>query len=111
MRLSFLLVACSIPAKEALAFAPSQAVAIERTRIPSQGSSRTEFLSSSKDDIDCGCAPTVFSGKPSDIARDVNPRQAICTESIFSLESEEIQMDDLLGKSPVSIVVLLRSLG
>ena len=75
----------------------------------------TRLSSSNADGSDCGCAPTIFSGKPSDVARNSNPRQAIRNGSIFSLDSEEVRMDDLLENknvgSPLSIVVFLRSLG
>lgn len=62
-------------------------------------------------DEDCGCASTLYSGKPSEIAKAANPRQAIRKASVFSLDDKQVVMDDLLEKQPVSIVVFLRSLG
>lgn len=68
-----------------------------------------------EDDNDCGCAPTIFAGKPSGITKGSNPRQAIRYGSIFGIDSEEVRVDDLLENkkigSFVSIVVFLRSLG
>jgi len=83
-------------------------------------SSRSSFVTprkyfSNKDSDDCGCAPTIFSGKPSDVVRSSNPRQAIRNGSMFGIDSEEVRMDDLLENkndgNSVSIVVFLRSLG
>jgi len=72
-------------------------------------------LSLYNDVNDCGCNPTIYSGKPVEIARDLNPREAIRYGSIFGIDSEEVQIDhllenEMLGNS-VSIVVFLRSLG
>jgi hypothetical protein len=75
------------------------------------------------DDADCGCGDTgsrttIFSGKPSNIAKKLNPRQAIRNGSIYNLYGEEVTMDNILVRNDnnnnnnnVSIVVFLRSLG
>lgn len=70
------------------------------------------------EDVDCGCAtPTVFSGKPSDMAKTINHRQAIREHSILSVHGTEVHMDELIGEpgavgnDQTSIVVFLRSLG
>jgi hypothetical protein len=63
---------------------------------------------------DCGCQETVFSGKPSEIARTSNPREAIRKKTFFSVNGDEVTMDDLIGKpseEQISVVVFLRSLG
>lgn len=124
MRLAaFLLLALSSPTKDVVAFSLNQSarsrkgsgVATSRSNLPSSRvSSATQRDSSFNvdDENDCGCASTIFSGKPTDVARASNPRQAIRNGSIYSLDSEELVIDDLLrSKSPVSIVVFLRSLG
>ena len=112
------LIAFGAPARDASAFTPTRIdgskIGLPGSRIitPSSSSIDRKGLSSSNtDDIDCGCASTTFSGKPSDIARNLNPRQAIRNGSIFSLDSEEVRVDTLLEKHPVSIVVFMRSLG
>ena len=121
---SLLLLALRTPAKDVAAFSSNH---FDRSRIgyplgapssilssSSSSSTVTTRLPSSTAD-DCGCAPTIFSGNPSDVAKNSNPRQAIRNGLIFSLDSKEIRMDDLLEnknvRSPVSIVVFLRSLG
>lgn len=114
-----LLVAFSRSATDAFAFSPNnfagiefrRALAVARVAPHASSSVRTGLSSLNTDEIDCGCGPTIFSGKPSDMARNLNPREAIRSGSIFNLDAEEIRMDDLLGKSPVSIVVFMRSLG
>jgi hypothetical protein len=63
---------------------------------------------------DCGCEKVVFSGKPSDAARDLDPRQAIVGSYVLSVNGDEVKIDDLIGypsKNRVSVVVFLRSLG
>ena len=64
---------------------------------------------------DCGCGDTVIlSGKPSDKARSIDPRQAIRKSSIYTINGEKTNMDNLIGipkESGISIVVFLRSLG
>jgi len=63
---------------------------------------------------DCGCEQVLFSGKPSDAARDLDARQAIVGSSVLSVNRDEVKMDDLIGapsKNGVSVVVFLRSLG
>lgn len=63
---------------------------------------------------DCGCEQVVFSGKPSDVARDLDARQAIVGSSVLSVNRDEVKIDDLIGapsKNRVSVVVFLRSLG
>lgn len=112
------LIAFNAPARDVSAFTPTR---IHESKIEVPGSmiitsswssiDRKGLSLSNTDDIDCGCAPTTFSGKPSDIARNLNPRQAIRNGRIFSLDSEEVRLDTLLEKSPISIVVFMRSLG
>jgi hypothetical protein len=116
MRLPFcLLLAFSSPTKDVIAFL--NPLVTSRSTLPS---SQSSFVTSRKsalneDNDDCGCAPTIYSGKPSGIARASNQRQSIRAGSILSLDSEEVRMDDLLEnknvENPVSIVVFLRSLG
>jgi hypothetical protein len=72
---------------------------------------------------DCGCGDNVIlSGKPSDKARSIDPRQAIRKNSIYTVNGLETNMDKLIGAptsdttttaaaAAVSIVVLMRSLG
>jgi hypothetical protein len=65
---------------------------------------------------DCGCGDSVIlSGRPSDKARSLDPRQAIRKNSIYTVDGLETNMDELIGApgdtTAVSIVVLMRSLG
>lgn len=66
-------------------------------------------------DENCGCqVETVFSGKPSEIARGLNPREAVRDIPFFSVNGDVVTMDDVIGKpgeEKVSVVVFLRSLG
>lgn len=63
----------------------------------------------------CGCQETIFSGKPSNKARAINPREEIRQKTLFSVNGEQVTMDELIGgpseEQEVSIVVFLRSLG
>jgi hypothetical protein len=63
---------------------------------------------------DCGCQDTLYSGKPSEIARQLNPREAIRKHSFLSVDGDQVHMDDLIGQpseEKISVLVLLRSLG
>ena len=76
----------------------------------------TAGFSTTSSETDCGCATveTSFSGKPSDVAKAINHREAIAKHSIFSVRGDPVQMDQLVGKPSegrTSIVVFLRSLG
>lgn len=109
------------------AFIPSSVTA-ERSLSSSssyaQGSSFTiqKLSTEMNNDEDCGCGPsteaiTLYSGKPSDRARNsVNPREAIRQSAFRNLKGEVVRMDDLIGSPDrvppaVSVVVFLRSLG
>ena len=62
----------------------------------------------------CGCQETVYSGKPSDFARSLNPREAVRGTTFFSVDGAATTMDDLIGRPTddrLSVVVYLRSLG
>lgn len=120
MRLAaFLFLAVSITTRDVASFSINQPI---RSRegsqlVASRNNLSFSTLQATMNDVetDCGCASTIFSGKPSDVARASNPREAIRKGSIYSLDAQEVVMDDLLksknsGK-PVSIVVFLRSLG
>lgn len=78
-------------------------------------SKKPKTLGLYNDSNDCGCNPTLYSGKPLQIARDSNPREAIRYGSILALDSVEVRIDDLLENemsgNSVSIVIFLRSLG
>jgi hypothetical protein len=94
--------------------AGSFSVLPKNTRTSSLGSLHVRNLS--KDDIQCSCAvEPVVSGKPSPIALARNPREAIQSGAIFSVDGERKTMDDIIGlpsdDSGVSVVVFLRSLG
>ena len=95
------------------AFTPSSIC--ERTRCRSCydiNPAVSNFMSTTPED--CGCQETIFSGKPSEIARGSNPREAIRQSSIFSVDGEEVTIDDLIGvpsEDQISIVIFLRSLG
>ena len=120
MRLAaFLFLALSIPTRDVAAFSIHQpTISIKGSqRLTSRNHLSFSTLQATVNDVeaDCGCASTIFSGKPSDVARASNPRESIRKGSIYSLDAQEVVMDDLLksknsGK-PVSIVVFLRSLG
>lgn len=75
----------------------------------------------SEDDVavsvaDCGCGTpaatnTIYSGKPPNKARTIDPRQVIATKPIYTVNGDPTNMDELIGTSGTSIVVFLRSLG
>ena len=126
MRVQFLLLLSLISSTKDVAAFSSNGFATskgQRSTVPqkriapwSRKPSVTSIKSSlNGDGEDCGCAPTIFSGKPSDIARASNPYQSIRQGSILGLDSEKVQMDELLDHAKdgnsVSIVVFLRSLG
>ena len=103
---------------EAFVVTPSVSFSPRNSRLNSMTNQK---LSTESDD--CGCAPstaaaTLYSGKPSDRARnDINPREAIRQSTFQNLKGESVTMDDIIGPptpdntSPTSIVVFLRSLG
>ncbi len=74
--------------------------------------------SNSVEEADCGCTiPTVYSGKPSNEAREnINYRAAIATEPIYTVDGEQTSIDEIIGSSSAnptrtSLVVFMRSLG
>jgi hypothetical protein len=86
----------------------------------------TTTLHSSNIEEDCGCAtPTIYTGKPSDEARNsINHRNVISKLPIYKIDGTETTIDDILLPSDgndggndsgdndnVSLVVFLRSLG
>ncbi len=113
MRLaSILLLALSASTQDIDAFSLNQSgkgsrAVVSKNMLPSS----TQMKAVLNDDSDCGCASTIYSGKPTDVAIAANPRQVIRNNSVVSLDDKPIVMDDLLQKSSVSIVVFLRSLG
>lgn len=60
-------------------------------------------------------ADTIFEGKPTERAFNLDIRQAVAKSSFFNVNGNPINMNDLLGEpsqsSGVSVVVFLRSLG
>lgn len=60
---------------------------------------------------DCGCADTTFSGKPSEKALTINPRPALGSTPIFTVNGKQTSIDEQIGTTGSSIVVFLRSLG
>jgi hypothetical protein len=63
---------------------------------------------------DCGCQDTIFSGKPSEFARNTNHREDIRKHTFLSVNRDSVSMDDLIGspsEEQISVVVFLRSLG
>ena len=59
-------------------------------------------------------ANTVYEGKPTERALNLDIRNEIRKSSFFDVEGNSVTMDDLLGEpfqSGVSVVVFLRSLG
>ena len=65
---------------------------------------------------DCGCSggPEILSGDVPEVARSLNPRQALRKTNVFSVSGESVSMDELLnrrGEDSVSVLVFLRSLG
>lgn len=75
--------------------------------------------SSSSSEDDCGCN-TIFTGKPSDVARNgINHRSAIATIPIYKIDGSLTTIDAILGdakdiihnQKKTSLVVFLRSLG
>jgi hypothetical protein len=66
---------------------------------------------------DCGSGDaTIFSGDPPQLAKEMDIRERIRSESFLRVNGEAVRMDDLIGSpnsehSQRSIVVCLRSLG
>jgi hypothetical protein len=61
---------------------------------------------------DCGCADTTtFSGKPSEKALTINPRPALGSTPIYTVDGKQTSIDEQIGTTGSSIVVFLRSLG
>ena len=95
----------------------------QTNRIPS-----LQLMSSSSptnSDSDCGCQ-TVFTGKPSDVARNgINHRQVIAKVPLYKIDGSSTTIDDVIGDvggndddndvntnaKQISLVVFLRSLG
>jgi hypothetical protein len=94
-------------------FAPAPGNIMAQT---SYSRATTRILSSNVDE-DCGCGPTVFTGKPSNAARgDIEHRSAIRNLPIFKVDGTETSLDDIIGDAGnnpdrTSLVVFLRSLG
>lgn len=68
------------------------------------------------DTDDCGCqvVKTRYGGVPSELAQNINHRQAIQENPVYNARGESIKLDVLIGEpdgEKVSIVVFLRSLG
>ena len=64
--------------------------------------------------IDCGCETVVYSGDPSEIAKNINIRERIRSEKFFRLNGESVIMDELIGtpsQGETAVVVMMRSLG
>ena len=100
MRLSITALSLAVLALATDAFAPP---VLRHTRTHSTP------LSLSTDIPDCGC--TTFSGKPSDKALAIDPRQAVGAKPIFSVNGEQTNVNDLIGTKGTSVVIFLRSLG
>lgn len=65
-------------------------------------------------DEDCGCGGAIVSGRPSDTAKAMDPRQAVTKSTLLTLDGEQTSMDEIIGEpsnSGTSLVVFLRSLG
>lgn len=60
---------------------------------------------------DCGCGGAVISGKPSDKARSLNPRDAIGKSTLRTLDGIETSLNDILPQKGTSLLVITRSLG
>ncbi len=75
-------------------------------------------LSQSLSKEDCGCE-TVFSGKPTDVARDnIDHRNVIAKVPLFRIDGTSTNIDEIIGdandnanEQKTSLVVFLRSLG
>lgn len=64
--------------------------------------------------VDCGCGePVRFSGKPSDRAKLVNPRQILreSRSNVYNIRGEAFRVEDLLEEHSTNVVVFLRSFG
>lgn len=69
-------------------------------------------------EAECGCASdVVFSGEPSLKAKGLDLREAIRRDSVFDLNGNSVNFDDLIGEpgtktgESVAVAVFLRSLG
>ncbi len=61
---------------------------------------------------DCGCATTIMSGKPSDKAKELDPRKAIAKSSFYDIDGNLISsMNDVIPSSSRALVIFLRSFG
>jgi hypothetical protein len=59
-------------------------------------------------------ADTIFEGKPTERALNLDIRQEVAKSSFFTVNGDTVTMNELLGEpssSGVSVVVFLRSLG
>lgn len=75
---------------------------------------RHVFRASSSSPEDCGCGGAEISGRPSDLARTIDPRDAIGRSPILALDGTPTTLNELLGEpreAGVSLVVFLQSLG
>jgi len=70
-----------------------------------------QLFATAATDEDCGCGGAVVSGAPSEAAKEMDPRVAIGQSTFFTLDGEEINMNQLIGSRGTSLVVFLRSLG
>ena len=63
----------------------------------------------------CGCDEAILSGKPSVVAKTIDPRRAIRTKTLYNINGESTSMDEILGtpkaQQDPAVVVFLRSLG
>ena len=105
MTLAALLLCSTLLPQRTDAFAPPRLV---RPHLTTTTTSRAAILSPGENP-DCGC--TIYSGKPSDKARSLDPRRAIGTSPIFSVNGDQTSIDELIGTRGTAIVVFLRSLG
>jgi len=67
-------------------------------------------LSANPSDQDCGCA-TIQSGRLSEKAKLIDPRQAISKSSLLTLNGDQVRMGDILPMKGVSLLIFMRSFG
>mmetsp|Transcript_31870 Transcript_31870/g.52553 ORF Transcript_31870/g.52553 Transcript_31870/m.52553 type:complete len:111 (+) Transcript_31870:126-458(+) len=93
-----------LASQSASAFAPPH------QHLTVRGSSRSnKYVALFQSAEDCGC--TTFSGKPSEKALTIDPRESIGSNPIYTVNGEQTSINEQIGTTGSSVVVFLRSLG
>ena len=109
MRITLSYIAAFAAAYNVHGFAPSFSLHQCGSMNGSSGSSSLSMVDATED---CGCATTIMSGKPSEKAKDLDPRKAITKSPFYDIDGNVISsMDDVISSSSRALVIFLRSFG